>query len=202
MAYKNTFRNDYAEAYYHVYNRGIDKMLVFRDEDDYGYFENLLARHLSKKPTRDKFGREHKNYHGRVQIHSLCLMPNHYHFLFWQKDAGDIAQFISSLIIAYGMYFNKKYKRRGPLFESEYKAVNITEDPQLMHVSRYIHLNPLGYRIWDHSSYSDFAFEPRDFITTDLILGMFPSKQKYLDFVDDYEDVKRANDLYRREIGK
>lgn len=177
-------------------------MPIFRDDDDFRYMESLLARHLSEKTVRDKFGREYKNYYGRIQIHSFCLMPSHFHLLLWQKDVGDIAKFMSSVIIAYGMYFNKKHKRRGPLFESEYKAVDIAEDPQLMHVSRYIHLIPIGYRLWDHSSYSDFAFEPREFITTSTILSMFSGKQHYLDFIDDYEDTERLNALYKREIGK
>ncbi|MCL2869949.1 transposase [Candidatus Saccharibacteria bacterium] len=197
MVYKNTARNDYGDAFYHVYNRGVDKMNIFRDEEDFRYFEYLLNRYLTSKPTADKLGRKYKNYYDQVAMHSYCLMPNHFHFLLWQKEAGDIKRFMASLGTAYGMYFNLKYKRRGPLFESEYKSVNITEDPQLVHVSRYIHLNPIGYRLWDHSSYSDYLYSPRDWITTSFILGMFPSKQKYLDFVDDYEDVKRANDKYK-----
>jgi putative transposase len=129
-------------------------------------------------------------------------MPNHFHLLLRQKDQGDIEKFMRSLTIGYAMYFNKKYKRRGPIFESRYKAVRIHDDPQLTHVSRYIHLNPVGYRIWDRSSYSDYVYDPREWVTTSFILGMFPSKKAYLDYVDDYEDVKRANDKFKREVGE
>jgi REP element-mobilizing transposase RayT len=201
MAYKNTRREDYDDQFYHVYNRGINKMEIFLDEDDYTYFEKLLARGLSKDKIHDKFSRTYSNFAENVEIHTYCLMPNHYHFLFHQKEVGDIEKFMRSVNIAYSMYFNRKYKRRGTLFESRYKAVLIHNDVQLAHVSRYIHLNPIGYRVWDHSSYSDFVYEPREWVTTDFILGMFPSKKAYLDYVDDYEDVKRANDKFHREIG-
>ncbi|MDR0591110.1 MAG: transposase [Candidatus Nomurabacteria bacterium] len=201
MAYKNTTRHDGDDSFYHVYNRGIAKMDIFLEEEDFSYFEKLLARSLSRKPVQDKYGRLYSNYFDAIQIHAYCLMPNHYHLLILQKNKGEIEKFMRSLNVAYSMYFNKKYKRVGPIFESRYKAVLITEDEQLRHVSRYIHLNPVGYRLWDHSSYSDHVYEARDWVTTDFILGMFASKQKYLDFVDDYEDVKRQNDRYKRVIG-
>jgi putative transposase len=201
MAYKNTNRADYDDQFYHVYNRGVNKMEIFLDEDDYVYFEKLLARGLSRGKVYDKFSRVYSNYADDVEIHTYCLMPNHFHFLLYQKNAGSIRKFIRSVMISYSMYFNRKYKRSGPVLESRFKAVLIQEDPQLAHVSRYIHLNPIGYRIWDHSSYSDFVYEPREWVTVDFILDMFPSKKAYLDYVDDYEDVKRANDKFKREIG-
>jgi putative transposase len=202
MAYKNTRRQDYEDQFYHVYNRGIAKMEIFLDDDDYNYFEKLIARALAKSKTLDNFSRPYSNFAKDVELHTYCLMPNHFHFLFKQKKAGAIEKFMRSLNVAYAMYFNRKYKRRGPLYESIYKAVLIGDDAQLTHVSRYIHLNPVGYRIWDRSSYSDYVYQPREWVTTDFILGLFPSKKAYLDYVDDYEDVKRANDKYHREIGE
>ncbi|MDR1969789.1 MAG: transposase [Candidatus Nomurabacteria bacterium] len=202
MAYKNTRREDCDDQFYHVYNRGINKMEIFLGEDDYNYFEKLLTRGLSKEKIYDQFSRQYSNFAGDVEVHSYCLMPNHFHFLLKQKNAGSIEKFMRSINGAYSMCFNRKYKRRGPLFESRYKAVLVKTDPQLTHVSRYIHLNPIGYRIWDHSSYSDFVYEPREWVTTDFVLDMFPSKKAYLDYVDDYEDVKRANDKFKREIGE
>ena len=201
MAYKNTRREDYDDQFYHVYNRGINKMEIFLDEDDYSYFEKLLARGLAKEKAYDQFSRQYSNFANHVEVHTYCLMSNHFHFLFRQKNAGDVEKFMRSVNVAYSMYFNKKYQRRGTLFESRYKAVLVKDDAGLTHVSRYIHLNPIGYRVWDHSSYSDFLYEPREWVTTDFILGMFPSKKAYFDYVDDYEDVKRMNDKFKREIG-
>jgi REP element-mobilizing transposase RayT len=201
MSYKNTRREDYDDQFYHVYNRGINKMEIFLDEDDYNYLEKLLARSLAKEKTHDRFSRAYSNFANDVEIHTYCLMPNHFHFLLKQKNAGSIEKFMRSVSVAYSMYFNRKYKRKGTLFESRYKSVLIRGDMKFTHVSRYIHLNPIGYRIWDHSSYSDFVYEPREWVTTNFIMSMFQSKKAYLDYVDDYEDVKRANDKFKREIG-
>jgi len=177
-------------------------MEIFRDEDDYRYFEDLLARHLAAKPATDKFGRKYKSFYGQVQLHSYCLMPTHFHLLLWQKKAGAITQFMSRISIAYSMYFNLKYKRKGRLFESQFKAVPVTSDPKLIHVSRYIHLNPIGYRVWDHSSYGDYLYNARDWVTTDFVLSFFPGALGYSDFVDDYEDVKRQNDELKTLLGE
>jgi len=202
MPHRNTVREDDTDTFYHVYNRGLNKMEIFLDDEDYNYFEKLLARSLIYNKSSDKFGRSYNNLHNKVQLHTYCLMPNHFHLLLFQKNQKDIEQLMKSISVSYVMYFNKKYKRRGPLFESRYKATLISDNECLAHVSRYIHLNPMGYRVWDRSSYSDFVYEPREWVATDFILGMFSSKKDYLDYVDDYEDIKRANDKFKREIGE
>ena len=202
MPQKNIIRESDVDAFYHVYNRGVARMEIFLDEEDYSFFEMLLMRCLAPTTITDQFGRKRLNFYDQIQLHTYCLMPNHFHLLLWQKDQGNIEKMMRSVLTSYAMYFNRKYKRGGPVFESRYKAVRITNDAQLTHVSRYIHLNPVGYRVWDRSSYSDFVYEPREWITTNFILGLFPSKKAYLDYVDDYEDVKRANDKFKREIGE
>jgi putative transposase len=128
-------------------------------------------------------------------------MPNHFHLLLHQKEQKQIEKFMNSVAVAYAMYFNRKYDRKGPLFESSYKAVRIRTDEQLEHVSRYIHLNPSSFRAWDYSSYSDYIFSPREWVSPDMILGLFGSKGGYSEYVDDYVDVNRANKEYFREIG-
>jgi putative transposase len=177
-------------------------MGIFCDEEDYSYFESLIARALSAEPSADSFGRKYKSYSEAVELYAYCLMPNHFHLLLKQKEKRQISQFMTCVVVSYGMYFNKKYKRQGPLFESRYKSVVIDSDVQLKHLSRYIHLNPVGYRLWDHSSYGDYVYEPRDWVNAGYILDMFSSRQAYIEFVDDYEDVKRANDQYKTQIGE
>jgi REP element-mobilizing transposase RayT len=201
MPRKNTTREDDVDAFYHVYNRGNNKMDIFLDDSDYRYFEMLLARSLSPKKVFDKFSRQYSNFNGEVHIYAYCLMPNHFHFLLHQKDQKQIEKFMSSIATAYTMYFNRKHNRRGSLYESMYKSVRIKSDEQLIHVSRYIHLNPINYLTWDYSSYSDYMYGARDWITSGFILGMFKSPKLYADFTADYEDVKRANKENYIEIG-
>lgn len=97
---------------------------------------------------------------------------------------------MKSVLAAYTSYFNKKYGRRGSLFESTYKAVLIGNDTQLMHITRYIHLNHAEYRTWCHSSYSDyFSSKPRAFIDPRPIFEIFASLKQYREFVDDYASL-------------
>jgi len=201
MPRKNTVRNDEADSFYHVYNRGHNKSEIFLDDSDYRYFEMLLARSLSSKKSFDKFSRQYSNFNGEVQIHAYCLMSNHFHLLLYQKEQKQIEKFMRSILTAYTMYFNRKYDRSGSLYESMYKSVLIKNDEQLRHISRYIHLNPINYRVWDYGSYSDYMYGTRDWVTTDKILKIFKTPKLYADFVDDYVDVKQANNQYSKEIG-
>jgi len=184
------YRQDAEDIFYHIFNRGSAKMTIFENDEDYIRFEFFIERLLSPVPYKNQFGREYQNFHKKLEIHSYCLMPNHYHFLIRQNTAGAIKEFIKSLSTSYSMDFNKRHSRMGPLFESRYKAIPIDSDEYLSQVSRYIHLNPLGFRSWDYSSYKDYLYEPRQWIATDMILGMFRTRKHYLAFVDDYTECQ------------
>ena len=98
------------------------------------------------------------------------------------------------------MFFNKKYKRRGSLFESTYKAVPILEDAQLMHITRYIHLNHSQYEAWSYSSYGDYLNSPREWLEPTTILHLFTSKQSYIEFIADYEEIQRERDKIKADL--
>jgi len=70
-------------------------------------------------------------------------MPNHFHLLITQKDGGDISKFMQKLSTAYVMYYNKKYKRTGGLFEGKFKSQHLSTDKYLKYIFSYIHLNPV-----------------------------------------------------------
>ncbi len=87
-------------------------------------------------------------------------MPNHVHLLIKQKNKDSIQKFTKSLFTRYSMYFNKKYKRVGPLFQGIYKATNVIDDGYLLDLTKYIHLNPVEFvkKIEDGcSSYADYV---------------------------------------------
>ena len=128
-------------------------------------------------------------------------MPNHFHMLVCIRTESAATKFISSVMTAYTMYFNKKYKRRGPLCENRFKAVIILQDDQLMHITRYIHLNKADYKTWPWSSYRDYLNEnPRNWLEPGLILELFPSKPPYAEFVDDCAGVQREHDSIKKEL--
>lgn len=92
---------------------------------------------------------------------------------------------------SYSRYFNLKYKRSGPVFESRYKAVRIDTQQYLEHITRYIHLNPRRWENYYNSSlkyYRDDG-EP-EWLNTKSILSMFSSRESYMKFVADYEEMR------------
>lgn len=200
MPTKNRVKVYVSDMYYHLYNRGWNRTAIFREDEDFTQFEWLLARHLSPQPVQDAKGREYRHLRPTVDLIAYCLMPNHFHLLVYQRDDHAIAQLTSSVLTAYTMYFNTKYKRRGSLFESTYKAVPILEDAQLMHITRYIHLNHADYRTWPFSSYADYSEQAREWVEPQTIMELFSSKAAYLEFVDDYEDMQRERDRIKAEL--
>ena len=123
------------------------------DEQDYAVFLHLLKHYLSppdednKHPLKDTPGevirpRPIENLHKEVDLLAYCLMPNHFHLLIKQKTVDGMTKLIHKLLTVYSMYFNRRYKRIGHLFQGRYKAVLVDNEKQLLHLSKYIHLNP------------------------------------------------------------
>lgn len=189
-----------ADQYYHIYNRGVNKRKIFLDAEDYRYFEWLLERTLSPTQQKDRKGRAYKWLSESIDLNAYCLMPNHFHLLVYQREARVVSQLMSTVATAYTLYFNTKYGRRGPLFENTYRAVLILKDSQLMHITRYIHLNHPGFRQWPYSSYADYLTAPRSWIRPAALLAQFSSVQAYRTFVLDYEAAKRERDRLKRNL--
>jgi len=135
--------------YYHLYDRGVDKRVVFVDEADRVRFIRLLYATNSDKLIRlDEFQGEplQKIIKGQpiVAIGSWCIMPNHFHILAKEIVEGGISKFMLKLLTGYSMYFNTKYFRKGTLFDRPYKAKHLDSDKYLKYQYAYIHLNPIG----------------------------------------------------------
>lgn len=134
--------------YYHIYNRGNSKQIIFREPDDYERFQALM--YLSNSFERFVFREidEDKRYsldRGAVlvDIEAYCLMPNHFHILLTQKVENGISLFMKKVSTGYSMYFNKKYERTGSLFEGNFKSQHADNDEYLKYLYSYIHLNPV-----------------------------------------------------------
>lgn len=188
------------ESFYHAYNRGINRAEIFLDEADYKHFEWLLARSLALDPVKDPKGREYLWLGNDLELNAYCLMPNHFHLLCYQRSVDGVTKLMRSVCTAYTMYFNKKYKRRGPLFESSYRAVPILRDGQLQHISRYIHLNHKDFRRWMHSSLDDYLNTARPWVASARILELFDNAKQYHNFVLDYEQAQRELETLKREL--
>jgi len=164
----------FSGGYYHIYSRGNEKREIFIDKKDYERFLSRLE--------------EYKEIH-KVSIICYCLMPNHYHFILRQNTEKSLSFFLHRLMVSYSMYFNKRYKRVGHLFQGNFKAKLIDKDEYLLHLSRYIHLNPLeisssksDLRYYPWSSYLEFIGEDcKQICEKDIILDQFSETGKNTD---------------------
>ncbi|MDP2651962.1 MAG: hypothetical protein Q8O94_02410 [bacterium] len=149
MAERSPFGID---EWYHCYNRGVDKRIVFEDAGDYNRFMLLLYTGNSSEPIHIA-NLKNKNLRSiiedvsferdesLVEIGAYTLIPNHFHLILKEILEGGIALFMQKIFTAYTMYFNKKNERTGALFASTFKSKYIEDDRYLKQVISYTHLN-------------------------------------------------------------
>lgn len=199
--------------YYHVYNRGVALQPTYSTKRDYerfllclSYYRfNNLPVKLSRLLQIPKEEREsviaslEETNDKTVEIIAFCLMPNHFHILVQQLAEGGISKFMRQITDSYTRYFNTKFDRVGPLFQGAFKAVHVENDDQLIHLSRYIHLNPLVSYIvrevdfleYPWSSLRNYISGDPQFVNPKIVLTNFKSPQDYLRFVMDQADYGR-----------
>lgn len=190
---------------YHIFNRGVAKLPIFTDRRDYNRFLETIYYYQFQGPKPQfsqlkrfkdfKFEKNKKI----VEIFCYCLMPNHYHFLVKQLQDNGVSEFINKISNSYTKYFNTRHTRVGPLLQGQFKAVRVESDEQLIHLSRYIHLNPIAsflikeLREYTWSSYLAYIGMQIDKLcTNEFILSMFKTKQKYEQFVLDRADYSQS----------
>lgn len=218
MPSKNEVKHYVEEAYYHVYNRGVERRLIFIDEQDYAVFLSYLKHALLPKnerelqralvnprlTTKEKADilrlLRLKNFNDEIILLCYCLMKNHFHLLIKQHLSFSMASFMNSFLTRYAMYFNRKYKRVGPLFEGVYKAVLVQTDEQLIELSRYIHRNPVPLlskrhplQSYPYSSLTDYlGVKKTPWVRPENILLFFSTKYPtltYQSFVKEQEEI-------------
>jgi len=224
MPAKNSTKVYIKNGYYHLYNRGVEKRVIFEDKQDYAVFLSYLKEYLLPKDEkrlrkkladplispqeRDRILKTLRmnNFSTEVNLLAYCLMPNHFHMLVQQTRETTIDSLMNSLCTRYSMYFNKKYKRVGPLYQGVYKAVIIDSDSQLLHLSRYIHRNPLALQgvalqtLSDQpSSYAEYVgMRNTQWVHSKGILSFFSKKfpsLTYKAFVSQREELELIQNL-------
>ncbi len=206
---------------YHIFNRGIDGRITFQDSHEYSRFVQALGFYiystppvklsrficlndLSKEKLNDKPWGEKL-----VSVICYCVMPNHFHFMLKQEVDGGISGFMSQLLNSYTRYFNTKNDRIGQLFLDQFKNVLIENENQLLHISRYIHLNPFSSGVvntlselekYKYSSFNEYIGKTKTstFCETGIISSFFKKKELYKKFVFDNADYQRSLKLMRR----
>jgi putative transposase len=212
MPARNLIKFYLPNSIYHIYNLGVEKRIIFNDDQDYNVFLSYIKEYLSPEPQgvtlryRDLYGK----YYEKIKLLAFCLMPNHFHLLIKQTEKDNIKKFTQSLFTRYTMYFNRKYKRIGGLFQSTYKATNVIDKEHLLYVSKYIHRNPIEIiqlkNLSDaYSSYSDYLGYTNTLWLDKTIIQDEFNKSSYIKyhniknykyFVEVYKDDMPQYDLF------
>lgn len=181
------------ESIYHIFNKSIAGFVIYNSEFEYSRFINLIKYYRHKQPPV-RYSRliEYSNILQNniieslpsndklVEIISYCIMPTHFHIILKQLKKHGISNFINNIGNSYTHYFNNIHKRKGPLWVGPFKNVLVSTDDQLLHLTRYIHLNPTSSNLvsnpneWVYSSY-------KEFINKEVNQDNFCQYQKYLD---------------------
>ena len=138
------------DEYYHLYNRGTDKRVIFNDHQDRTRFqallylcnsnENVHMINISNGSVKDPYLVEKDQ--SLVAIGAYVLMSNHFHILVKEQSEGGVSRFMQKLLTAYTMYFNQKYERGGALFQGRFKSRHVADNVYLKYLYAYIHMNP------------------------------------------------------------
>ena len=201
MPGRNIVKTDSPDTFYHVYARGQRKTSIYQDDEDYRVFLNLFKRYLGKEVCKDPFGRCYPNFQNEIELTCYCLMSNHFHLLLFQKELGAMTKLMKNILTSYSRYFNKKYHYSGSLFETTYKASTIMSDQYLLHISRYIHINPDKWEKYPYSSLVYFTkHKEPNWLNSRRVLDLFDSTADYVVFLKDYDDYKKSLEMLVSEL--
>jgi len=176
-----------AGHYYHVYNRGCNRENIFANEGNYLFLLRRAKLYLADYP---------------LSVIAYCLMPNHYHFLLRPDEDDALSPFIQRLFNSYSQVFNKQRRRSGTLFEGRAKSILVDTDEYVLHLCRYIHLNPVRAGLaarpeqWPYSNYLEWL-ERRGGTLIDraLVRHHFPVATDYEVFVMSEVDLSLEKKL-------
>jgi putative transposase len=186
--------------YYHVYNRGNNRQPIFFGEETYYFFLRRVRELLlvGEEPT----GVPEPGSVGvgnRCSVVAYCLMPNHYHLLVSPED-DQFSRHMQRFSISYTKAINKRFERVGALFQGKFQALRVDRTEYLLHLSRYIHLNPVEAGLvqhtqdWEFSSYREYAgLRQGTLPSPDVVLSQFPSRDAYRRFVEASEPGSQLN---------
>lgn len=198
--------------YYHVYNRAAFGVQLFENEREAKAFVKALIYYtLITPPRRLSLEKRYKenvmDFDKRlVSILAYCVMPNHFHLLLKQEVEGGISTYLRRLTLSFVRYYNTLHKQKGALFESFFKAVLIESENQLLHVSRYIHLNPTSAGLvndpldYPYSSFSYYVHggEQKPLVFDDILRSK--RREYYSNFVYDNQEYQQTLQFIKNQL--
>lgn len=192
-------------AYCHIYNRGVEGKDIFRDEEDcrtfLGYLKEYLSPVLHPKDLKREFtvnGRTYhglphqpKNYHGKIELIAYSLSRDQFHLVVNELEKGAQTRLLRSIGTRYSMYYNKKYSRRGALYEGPYKSTTINDVSLLPHYVRLFH----AHKPKEHprlTSFTEYVADKKPiWINTGVILGLVPNFKRFSDDINSLNEDRK-----------
>lgn len=179
-----------ADGIYHVYNRGNNRVWLFKEPDDFGYFKRCLQE------ARDALS---------SRLYHYCLMGNHYHLLVRIRQELDLPRFLRGVQLSYLWYYRKKYGLKGHLFQGRYKNPRISEESYFLQCGRYIERNPVKALLVSHPAEYPWSSAPyycRG--TNDPLITENPYYEELGDTISErqtaYRTLLEAHDPYERLV--
>lgn len=205
---RNIFRKG---EIFHVFNKSIANFGIFKDFDNgqrfiqaLGYYNNSdtkinLAKFITQDPNFSPDLLLLENNH-LVKFIAFCIMPDHYHLLLKILCDKVMSKYIGDVENSFSRYFNIRYKRKGPIWQSRFKAVKIKNNEQLLHVSRYVHINPTTNNLvknpedWNFSSYRLLISNPQYLkkLITEYSINKISLYKKFIQDRIDYQKTLRT----------
>ncbi|MBI2052013.1 transposase [Candidatus Roizmanbacteria bacterium] len=202
---------------YHIFNKSISNFRIFKTPEsslrfiaalDFYNKKNKTAsfsKHLRKNPELEGINVLTPKKHGMIKFLSYCIMPDHYHILIKALTDDRVSKYISDVENSFSRYFNVRFNRKGPLWQSRVKSVLIRKNEQLLHVSRYIHLNPTTSKLvinpedWEFSSYRSYIYN-ESFLRKYLTEISIENPKLYKKFVEDQKDYQQKLKTMRSHL--
>jgi len=179
-----------AGEHYHLYNRGVNRQRIFFERENYLFFLRRVRRYLMGEVQTSEVAETSEVW---TAVVAYCLMPNHFHLVVCPQD-DQLSSRMQRFSISYTKAMNKRYGRVGALFQGQFQAVHVDRNEYLLHLSRYLHLNPVASGLvdrpeeWEFSSYRDYVgLRQGTLPRPDMVLSQFTRQSMYQAFVESYE---------------
>ncbi|KKQ17919.1 MAG: hypothetical protein US31_C0013G0002 [Berkelbacteria bacterium GW2011_GWA1_36_9] len=206
------------EQYYHIINRSIAKYIIFNDDQDYlriielfdlCRFTEFLYKYSDYLELADQYrthfvDRLKTTSPKLVEIVAYCIMPTHIHLILKQNKENGISKYMAKVFNSYTRYFNVRHQRKGPLWEGKFKNILVGNDDQMLHLTRYIHLNPTSASLvkkpedWEFSSYYEYINNPKNSAICDFKTIIDLNPKQYKNFVHDRIDYQKQLSLIKK----
>jgi len=192
---------------YHICSKSIAGFKIFNSHKSYERMLNEIIYYSIEEPpckfslfniVKDRMGLQIDYSKKLVEIIAYCLMPTHLHLVLKQLKEGGISKFMKLILGSYSQYLNSKLERKGPLWEGRFKNVRVKNDDQLLHLTRYIHINPVTASLvdkpedWEFSSYREYIgtnLTEKNICSFSDYLSIEP--ESYKKFVNDHIDYQK-----------